>query len=217
MIALDDSTMRLFVFSSCFSFVRTRPAWLMPLCAMMYLSGCALPARQTAAAIPSQALGNVEFYTFELANELFAGIQPVKQATYAVSGFVSADRLESSREQHPLMLLGQQLQQGMLTEASKRGFQTYEMTLARDLVMGEYFDKILTRNIEQLNNSVGIDYVITGTMLMQEGGAIVNARLINVRNNHVLSAATRYFPGDLFWQPEQVTTRDGRLYRLKPL
>lgn len=179
------------------------------------MGGCASPPRQALAVpMPATELGNVEVYTFELANELFAGVQPVRQATYAVSGFVAVDSLNATAQQHPLMLLGQQLQQGMITEASKRGFRTFELALAKNILMGERYDKILTRDVDQLNDVVNVDYVITGTMLFQEAGAIVNARLVNVRNNQVISAATRYFPGTLFWQQEQVTTRDGRLYRL---
>ena len=185
------------------------------LCLGVVVSGCISPQRPAIASIEASSdLGNVELYTFELANELFEGIRPVRQATYAVSGFVAADSLKPVEQQHPLMHLGQQLQQGMLTEASKRGFRTFELALAKNVLMGEHYDKMLTRDVEQLNDVVAIDYVITGTLLVQEGGAIVNARLINVRNNQIISAATRYFPGELFWQHEQVTTRDGRLYRL---
>lgn len=207
--------MRFFSFLQTFSCHKLSNQWVLLGCLAVIINGCSSPQRSSVAASPvSAALGNVEFYTFELANELFAGISPVKQATYAVSGFVAADTLRAEQQQHPLMSLGHQLQQGMLTEASKRGFRTFELSLAKNVIMGNDYDKMLTRDTEQLNDVVAIDYVITGTMLFQETGAMVNARLINVRNNQIVSAATRYFPGELFWQHEQVTTRAGRLYRL---
>ena len=42
---------------------------------------------------------------------------------------------------------------------------------------------------------------------------MVNARIINARTRDIVAAATRFFPAELFWQQEQVTTRNGRLYR----
>ncbi|GMM69406.1 hypothetical protein MTsDn1_27010 [Alteromonas sp. MTD1] len=160
------------------------------------------------------ALGNIEYYTYLLANELFADVGPATQSRYAVVGFVPADSLKyDAQHQHPLMLLGHQLEQGMITEATKRGFSTQEFKLSNDIIVNDESDRILTRNIDQLSSIERVDFYITGTMIHQESGAVVNARVISARTKNVVAAATRFFPAELFWQEEKVTTRNGKLYR----
>ena len=160
------------------------------------------------------ALGNVEYHTYMLANELFADVGPARQSRYAVVGFVPVDTMKySANHQHPLMLLGHQLEQGMITEATKRGFSTQEFKLSNDIIVSNESDRVLTRNIDQLSNIERVDFYITGTMVYQESGAVVNARIINARNKNIVAAATRFFPAELFWREEQVTTRNGKLYR----
>ncbi|APE06349.1 hypothetical protein GTW09_16520 [Alteromonas hispanica] len=184
----------------------------------MVLSGCSSSSTDNAQRIQSDpsisALGNVEYYTYMLANELFADVRAARQSRYAVVGFVPVDKMEYSPEhQHPLMLLGHQLEQGMMTEATKRGFSTQEFKLSNDIIVSEESDRILTRDIEKLSSIERVDFYITGTMVYQESGAMVNARIIDARNKDVVAAATRFFPAEIFWQQEQVTTRNGMLYR----
>ena len=140
-------------------------------------------------------------------------VQHVSLAS-AVVGFVPADTMKySAGHQHPLMLLGHQLEQGMITEATKRGFSTQEFKLSNDIIVSNESDRVLTRDIDQLSNIERVDFYITGTMVYQESGAVVNARIINARNKNIVAAATRFFPAELFWREEQVTTRNGKLYR----
>ncbi|WP_170145504.1 FlgO family outer membrane protein [Salinimonas sediminis] len=181
-------------------------------------SGCSMLATETTQqsrkAAPAKALGNAEYETYMLANELFAGMTPTRHARYAVAGFVPADTLaHNSENQQPLMLLGHQLEQGLVTEAAKRGFTAQEFRLTNDIIMSDNSDRVLSRQIDQLSALNRVDFYITGTLVHQQGGAMVNAKIIDVRTKDVVAAATRFFPAGLFWNEEQVTTRNGRLYR----
>ena len=80
-------------------------------------------------------------------------------------------------------------------------------------MLNDNSDRILTRDIEQLSDIERVDFYITGTLVYQQAGAMVNARIINARNKDVVAAATRFFPSELFWETEQVSSRNGRLYR----
>ena len=156
----------------------------------------------------STALGNIELHTFQLANELFANISTNSQSRYAVVGFVPVDTMVySEKMQHPLMLLGHQLEQGMITEASRRGMTTREFKLSSDIMINERSDRILSRDIDKLSGLGNIDFYITGTLVYQ------HARVVNARNKDVVAAATRFFPAELFWQREQITNRNGMIYR----
>jgi len=184
------------------------------------VTGCSSSSNDNAQRIQSDpsisALGNVEYYTYMLANELFSDVRTPRQSRYAVVGFVPVDTMKYNAEhQHPLMLLGHQLEQGMMTEATKRGFSTQEFKLSNDIIVSEESDRILTRDIEKLSGIERVDFYITGTMVYQESGAMVNARVIDARNKDVVAAATRFFPAEIFWQKEQVTTRNGKLYRIE--
>ncbi len=160
------------------------------------------------------ALGNMEYHTYVLANELFANLRPSRQAKYAVVGFVPADTMEvNPNNQDPLMMLSHQLEEGLITEATKRGYTTQEFKLTDDIIMGERADRVLTRDIDVLPGIERVDFYITGTVIRQQAGAMVNARVINARTKDVVAAATRFFPEGLFWDEEKVTTRNGRLYR----
>lgn len=159
-------------------------------------------------------LGNIERDTNELANELFAGMGKHRGARYAIAGFVPVTSMVyNSKDQNPLMLLGQQLEQGLMTEANRRGFTTRDYKLTNGIVMGKYSDKALSRDLDLISSQVEADFYITGTITEQQGGAIVNARVINADNKDVVGAATRFFPNQLFWGAERVTTRGGMLYR----
>lgn len=105
------------------------------------------------------------------------------------------------------------MEQGMMTEATKRGFTAQEFKLSNDIIVNDESDRILTRNIDQLSDIERVDFYITGTLVYQQSGAIVNARIVNARNKDVVAAATRFFPAELFWEEERVTSRNGRLYR----
>lgn len=163
-------------------------------------------------------LGNIEYHTSVLADELFANFRQVQnrqQYRFAVAGFVPVKSFQyASSQQHPLMLLGHQLEQGLMTEAARRGYITQDYKVTNDIIIEEDADRVMSRDISQLKHSgLGIDFYISGTVTEQEKGAIVNARVIHVKTKDVVAAATKFFPSTLFWEKEMVTTRDGMIYR----
>ena len=180
------------------------------------LSGCAnLLSQQPPSKTPTTSpLGNAELYTFRLAQELFSNMQADRQYRYAVAGFVPVTSMQTNlNEQGPLMLLGHQLEQGLITEAVRRGYVALDFKASNAIIMTDSYDRALSRDLSHLSELQNVDYYITGTISPQQNGAMVNARVINVRNKDVVAAATSFFPSDLFWDKEQVTLRNGQLYR----
>ena len=182
----------------------------------LLLSGCSnvTGTAATTQPTPVNALGNSEYEIYLLANELFDGLAPARHLRYVVAGFVPVGTMRYDHdEQQPLMQLGHQLEQGLVTEATKRGFTAQEFRLTNDIIISDNSDRVLSRQVEQLSGLERVDYYITGTLVHQQDGAMVNAKIIDARNKDVIAAATRFFPAGLFWSNEQVTTRNGRLYR----
>lgn len=181
-----------------------------------FLSGCAtsVEPEQKVVVSPSKNLGNAELYTFNLAQELFVNLRSDKQHRFAVAGFVPVMSLQAdTSQQAPLMLLGHQLEQGLITEAVRRGFVPQDFKASNSLILSSDSDRALSRDLSHLSSANNIDFYITGTITSQQNGAMVNARIINVRNKDVVAAASSFFPNDLFWEQEQVGLRNGMLYR----
>nr|WP_246840651.1 FlgO family outer membrane protein [Lacimicrobium sp. SS2-24] len=167
---------------------------------------------------PVDELGNIEWHTYELAEELFENFEAKYAAghnySYAVATFVPVATLKYQPEQqHPLMLLGHQLEQGMISEASRRGYIPQDFKVTNDIIIETQADRVLSRNVDDLAATQRVDFYISGTIVEQASGAIVNARIIQVDNKAVVAAATKFFPDNLFWREQKVTTRNGMLYR----
>jgi TolB-like protein len=163
---------------------------------------------------PPIALGNIEYHTAILAEELFINLRADKQYRYAVAAFVPVKSLQyDPEEQGPLMLLGHQLEQGMMTEASRRGFITQDYKVTNDIIIRQDSETVFSRNVKQLSDTQPVDFFISGTITEQQEGAIVNARVIHVKSKDVVAAATKFIPADVFWQREKVSKRNGMIYR----
>jgi TolB-like protein len=160
------------------------------------------------------ALGNVEYHTSQLANELFSRLRADRDFRYAVVSFVPVTSLKfASDHSHPLMLLGHQLSEGIITEANRRGFITQDYKITNDILITSDAEYALSRDVSRLAPLQNVDFYIAGTITEQQEGAIVNARIVHIESKDVVASATKFFPAELFWQREKVTTRGGMIYR----
>ncbi|MCV2883085.1 FlgO family outer membrane protein [Aestuariibacter sp. AA17] len=189
------------------------------LACLIILSGCSssstwLSSSEPAPVQQDNVLGNIEFYTAQLADELFSGMPVSSQYRFAVAGFVPVSTMKVDlNHQHPLMLLGHQLEQGLITEAARRGMVAQDYKMANDIIMNADSDRVFSRQLDHLKGGEDVDFFVSGTITEQQEGAVVNARVIHVRSKDVVAAATKFFPATVFWQREKVTTRNGMIYR----
>lgn len=181
---------------------------------MVLLMGCAV-SKVEKPLDDHVPIGDIELYTHALAQNLFDQLVPNQHVRFAVATFVPVTQLAfDANQQHPLMLLGHQLEQGMMTEVVKHGFIPQDFKATNDIIIGKDAERIFSRDVEQLYlHHHSIDYYLSGTLVEQQGGYIVNARVIDVKSKDVVAAATQFFPSDLLWQKEQLTTRNGMLIR----
>lgn len=186
---------------------------------LVMLSGCQLlPTEPKMAATVKAAdpLSSLDYYSYDLARQLFHGLNPPNNMRFAVIGFVPVDSLDNEEpRQSPLYHLGHQLAESLLSEAAQRGFVITDYKVANSILMSASADRVLTRDIEQLSQLQDIDFYITGTITEREDGAVVNARIINAQHKDVVAAATSFFPANLFWTPTRVTSRGGMLLRME--
>jgi len=170
-------------------------------------------------AMKVKADSRVHNYTAKLAQQLFEnfvyGDVSKQKLRFAVATFVPVDTLITpERDVGPMRLLGLQLEQGMMTELSSRGYIAQDYKVTNSLIIHEKSDRVFSRAVDELStNHPDVNFYLSGTLTEAQRGIVVNARIIDVKNKDVLGAATTFVPNDVLWQEEQVTTRGGMIYR----
>jgi hypothetical protein len=82
-----------------------------------------------------------------------------------------------------------------------------------NIKISEQGDKMLSRQVDDLNPTISADYFLTGTYTLQETSTMVNIRLIQVPENIVLAAATDYVPNDAMWSQSKVRIINNQIFR----
>jgi TolB-like protein len=153
-------------------------------------------------------------HTQALATQLFAnGGQPTR---VAVGSLVPVQSLQQQGSGDDRRMV-QQIQEGLISAASQHGAQITEYRTTRALRLQNEQEIMLSRELDHLARQQQIDYFLTGTYSEVDGGLMVNARLILLRDSSVFAAATHFFP----WSALRGATahsevRHGALYRQTP-
>jgi TolB-like protein len=111
------------------------------------------------------------------------------------------------------LALGLQIQESLMTFATQAGLKVIEYKTMPNIKISKQSDKMLSRQVNELNPTISADYFLTGTYTLQESSTIVNIRLIQIPENIVLAAATDYVPNDVMWSSSKVTLKNNQIYR----
>lgn len=158
---------------------------------------------------------NVHAYAQALSHRLFAGLSPKEVSLpIVVSSFVDVATLSvNPTARDPLAMLGLQLEESFITLASEQGFRVAEGRMRTALAMMPDQTQALSRDYTRLAKEIELGYFLTGTVTRQQDGATVNARLVDVSNNAVISAVTGFIPNNVFQDQQHSQWYNGRLYR----
>lgn len=81
-------------------------------------------------------------------------------------------------------------------------------------------DFALSRDWKDLAQEQDVQYVLTGTMLRQEGGVLVNARVVGMQTRIVVASAQGFLPADRIGRDldtlNSIRTQDGVIIRSDP-
>jgi len=129
----------------------------------------------------------------------------------AVASFVNLEDLESTN------WLGNQLQENFVHELQMHGMVVVDFKTTGHIRVTESGDYVFTRDWKELPERQIIDYVVTGTMMEQETGIIINARMIGMQSRVVVATAQSFIPkwvvGEEITKNENVKMKDGMLIR----
>jgi TolB-like protein len=129
-------------------------------------------------------------YTQQMAAELQNDVQGMHvDAPIVVASFV---HLDSSLQN--TNTLGIQLAEFFINDLQQIGLPVADHKLMGTLDVTAKGDFAFSRDMEQFYSYVDIGYVLTGTMIKNSRGLIVNARLVNFKTNAVVASSSKFLP-----------------------
>ncbi|MCP3130264.1 FlgO family outer membrane protein [Shewanella sp. KJ2020] len=139
-------------------------------------------------------------------NDALRSDQPIVVATPVLVGDMSSTNA-----------LAQQLQQGLMTSLHQFQFNVVDLNLGDGLRVTADGDFILTRDWQKLSSNLPVEHLLVSTMSLTTNGMAINARIVNVSNNRVVSTSQTFVTqkelGNYMQLSEQVISQDGILYR----
>ncbi len=125
--------------------------------------------------------------------------QMIKDSSYvnpktpiAVASFVNLKDLESTN------WLGQEISESFIYELQRHGFVVVDFKMTGYIRVTKEGDFVLSRDWKELPERQIIDYVVTGTMMKQEKGVMINARMIGMQSHVVVASAQSFIPSWVF-------------------
>jgi hypothetical protein len=153
------------------------------------------------------------YYTERLADQLFHKLQPLESGAIAVTTFADVQLMAPDTSRHSSYNASLQLQESMQTVATQLGYQVSEIRLNDAVLVHAGFENSLGRDVSQLAQNQQARYVITGTLTEGELYITVNAKLVDLKSQRVLAAASSVIPVAVLWPNEQLQLRHNKLYR----
>ncbi|GLX82713.1 FlgO family outer membrane protein [Thalassotalea eurytherma] len=163
----------------------------------------------TAANMPVHAINDV---VKVMADNLVKSSDYVSPSTpLAVASFVNLDDLESTH------WLGNQLSESLIYELQHHGLKVVDFKTTGNIRVTKTGDFVQSRDWQQLPSRQIIDYIVTGTMAKQDGGVMVNARIIGMKSHIVVATSQAYIPdwvvGEQISKQQNVKLINGKLVR----
>lgn len=153
----------------------------------------------------------------ELADQLVAQIQHSQYddgySQLGLTRWVMADSLQLPHPHDSVTSLSHQLSESLYAHLQERNVRLIDYRAQDFVSLSEDGSTLLTRDPEQLNQQPALDWVLVGTMAPEQGGVIVNLRVIDRTSQQVLAAANRFVPKHLYASNRRSEVVDGKLQR----
>jgi TolB-like protein len=129
----------------------------------------------------------------------------------AVASFVDIKDLESTN------WLGNQIAESFIHELQRHGMIVVDYKTTGHIRVTKEGDYVFSRDWKELPERQIIDYVVAGTMVEQEGGVMINARMIGMQSRVVVATSQSFVPdwaiGDQVYTEQNVRMKDGMIMR----
>lgn len=136
---------------------------------------------------------NINHYVRGLMQDLVSNLQYVSQSTpMVVTSFVYLDSDFSTAS-----LLGNQIAESFIHETHKFGIPVLDFKATDYVRITETGDFALSRDFLELEPDIKADYVLLGTLTKQQGGVLINARIVGFESKAVVASAQGFLPADI--------------------
>lgn len=157
----------------------------------------------------------LDFFIDSLTEDLVRSNTSVTARTpIAVTSFVDVQDMDTTN------WLGNTVSEGMIHQFQRRGFKIIDFKTTGSIQVTRQGDFALSRDWKDLAQEQEVQYVLTGTMLRQEGGVLVNARLVGMQSRIVVATAQGFLPADRIGRDLDtlniIRTQDGVIIRSDP-
>lgn len=129
-------------------------------------------------------------YVKNLTQDLIANMEYVSDKTPV--GVTHFALLDSDLQQ--TNLLGRQMAESFMHELHKFRIPVIDFKATDYIRITEEGDFVLSRDYLELNGSLPIEYVLTGTLTRHQGGVLVNARILGMESRAVVASAQTLVP-----------------------
>ena len=127
--------------------------------------------------------------------------------------WVMANSLQLPHPDDAVAGLSHQLSESLYVHLQERNVRLVDYRAQDFVSLADDGATLLTRNPEQLNTQPLLDWVLVGTMSPEQGGVIVNLRVIDRTSQQVLAAANRFVPKHLYAANRRSEMVGGKLQR----
>lgn len=127
--------------------------------------------------------------------------------------WVMADSLQLPHPHDAVTSLSHQLSESLYVHLQERNVRLIDYRAQDFVSLSEDGSTLLSRDPEQLNQQPALDWVLVGTMAPEQGGVVVNLRIIERTSQRVLAAANRFVPKHLYASNRRSEMVDGKLQR----
>ncbi len=157
----------------------------------------------------------MDFFIESMTEELMVSNVAVSARTpIAITSFVDLQNMDATN------WLGNSVSEGFIHQFQRRGFKVVDFKTTGSIQVTQQGDFALSRDWKELAKEQEIQYVLTGTMLRQEGGVLVNARVVGMQSRIVVATAQGFLPADRIGRDldtlNSIRTQDGVLIRSDP-
>ncbi|MGF1686011.1 hypothetical protein L4C36_04870 [Photobacterium japonica] len=172
--------------------------WIVLILAMMTVS-CAYspiydgkaPYTGSAFLLQETPRHTMDFFIESMTEQLVTSNQYLTAKTpLAVTSFVDLQAMNETN------WLGNIVTEGFMYQMQQRGYTVVDYKATGGIKVTPEGDFAISRNWRELASEQPVDYVLTGTMLRQGGGILVNARIIGMRSRVVIASAQGFLPAD---------------------
>jgi TolB-like protein len=157
----------------------------------------------------------LDFFIESMTEDLMISNTSVSARTpIAVTSFVDLQNMDATN------WLGNSVSEGFIHQFQRRGFKVVDYKTTGNIQVTQQGDFAQSRDWKDLAQEQEIQYVLTGTMLRQEGGVLVNARVVGMQSRVVVATAQGFLPADRIGRDldtlNSMRTQDGVLIRSDP-